>query len=102
MNKVRLKQTDLEVSRLCFGTMTFGKPVDQATATTMVARCIDQGINFVDTANIYQAGVSESMLGEAMRSKRDKLIVATKVRGKMETGKTRADFQSAPYSALLR
>jgi 1-deoxyxylulose-5-phosphate synthase len=86
MNEVRLKQTDLEVSRLCFGTMTFGKPVDQATATRMVARCIDQGINFVDTANIYQAGVSETMLGEAMRSKRDKLIVATKVRGKMGDG----------------
>jgi len=86
MNKVRLKQTDLEVSRLCFGTMTFGKPVDQATANRMVARCIDQGINFVDTANMYQAGVSETMLGEAMRSKRDKLIVATKVRGKMGDG----------------
>ena len=86
MNEVRLKQTDLEVSRLCFGTMTFGKPVDQATANRMVARCIDQGINFVDTANMYQAGVSETMLGEAMRSKRDKLIVATKVRGKMGDG----------------
>jgi len=83
MNKVKLKGTDLEVSRLCLGTMTFGKPVDQVTATRMVDRCIDEGINFVDTANVYQAGLSESMLGEAMRGKRDKLIVATKVRGKM-------------------
>jgi aryl-alcohol dehydrogenase-like predicted oxidoreductase len=86
MNKVKLKRTDLEVSRLCFGTMTFGKPVDQVTATRMVDRCIDEGINFVDTANVYQTGLSESMLGEAIRGKRDKLIVATKVRGKMGDG----------------
>lgn len=86
MNRAKLKQTDLQVSRLCFGTMTFGKPVDQATATKMVDRCIDEGINFVDSANLYQLGLAESMLGEAMRGKRDKLIVATKVRGKMGPG----------------
>ncbi|MGA8149548.1 MAG: aldo/keto reductase [Terriglobales bacterium] len=86
MKKVTLKRTDLEVSRLCFGSMTFGKPVDQAGATRMIDRCIDVGINFVDTANVYQAGLSERMLGEAMRGKRDRLIVATKVRGKMGDG----------------
>jgi len=58
MKKVRLKRTELEVSRLCFGTMTFGKPVDQAGATWMLERCIDAGIDFVDTANIYQAAGS--------------------------------------------
>lgn len=86
MKKIKLKRTDLEVSRLCFGTMTFGKPVDQAGAIRMIDRCIDEEINFVDTANVYQTGISESMLGEAMRGKRDKLIVATKVRGKMGDG----------------
>lgn len=86
MNRVQLKGTDLEVSRLCFGTMTFGKPVDQSLASRMVDRCVDHGINFVDTANVYQTGLSESILGEAMRGKRDKLIVATKVRGKMGDG----------------
>ncbi len=59
MNQVRLKRTDLQVSRLCFGTMTFGKPVDQATASRMIDRCIDEGINFVDTANLYQLGLAE-------------------------------------------
>jgi 1-deoxyxylulose-5-phosphate synthase len=83
MKVIKLKGTDLNVSRLCLGTMTFGKPVDQATANKMIDRCLDVGINFVDTANIYQAGVSESMLGQAIRGKRDKLVVATKVRGKM-------------------
>jgi aryl-alcohol dehydrogenase-like predicted oxidoreductase len=86
MNKLTLRGTTLEVSRLCFGAMTFGKPVDQATANKMVHHCLDKGINFIDTANIYQAGLSESMLGEAMRGKRDQLIVATKGRGKMGNG----------------
>jgi len=86
MNKVTLKGTNLEVSRLCLGTMTFGKPVDQTTADSMVALGLDAGVNFVDTANLYQAGLSEGMLGAAMRGNRDKLIVATKVRGKMGDG----------------
>ena len=66
--------------------MTFGKPADQTTATQMIDRCIGEGINFIDTANVYQAGLAESMLGEAIRGKRDKLILATKVRGKMGEG----------------
>jgi aryl-alcohol dehydrogenase-like predicted oxidoreductase len=82
----KLKGTALEVSRLCFGTMTFGKPVDQAAADRMVARCVDEGINFVDTANVYQLGIAETMLGHAIQSRRDKLVVATKVRGKMGDG----------------
>jgi aryl-alcohol dehydrogenase-like predicted oxidoreductase len=86
MDYRNLKHTDLNVSRLCFGTMTFGKPADQPAATRMVDRCIEEGINFFDTANIYQAGMAESMLGEAIRGKRDKLILATKVRGKMGEG----------------
>jgi aryl-alcohol dehydrogenase-like predicted oxidoreductase len=83
MQQVTLKHTDLKVSRLCFGTMTFGKPVDQKTATAMVTRSIDAGINFFDTANIYQTGVSEEMTGNALAGRRDKVILASKVRGKM-------------------
>src|SRR5947207_3019528 len=56
-----LAGTELEVSRLCFGTMTFGKPVDQVGATKMVDRCLEAGVNFFDTANVYQQGVSEQM-----------------------------------------
>jgi aryl-alcohol dehydrogenase-like predicted oxidoreductase len=82
-----LKNTNLRVSQLCFGTMTFGMPADQATATRMVDRCIDDGVNFMDTANLYQMGVAETMLGKAIQGKRAKLVVATKVRGKMGEGK---------------
>src|SRR3977135_4526415 len=96
-----LKQTNLKVSRLCFGTMTFGKPVDQATATRMIDSCMEEGINFVDTANIYQTGQAESMLGEAMRGRRDKLTVATKVRGKMgDAPDERALSKKAIFKAI--
>jgi aryl-alcohol dehydrogenase-like predicted oxidoreductase len=81
------QNTNLKVSQLCFGTMTFGKPADQATATRMVDRCIEDGINLMDTANVYQMGEAETMLGEAMRGRRDRLVVATKVRGKMGEAK---------------
>ena len=96
---VSLKHTDLEVSRLCFGTMTFGKPLDQTGATQMVNRCLDAGINFFDTANVYQKGVAETMLGHAIKGKRDRLIIASKVRGKMGD---EPDQQGLSRKAILR
>src|SRR5262245_13719727 len=102
-----LKHTSLNVSRLCFGTMTFGKPVDQATAARMIDRCIDEGINFFDTANVYQTGIAENMVGEAIRGKRDRLILATKVRGKMgeapdESGLSKRAITKAIDDSLRR
>ena len=82
----KLSQTDLNVSRLCFGTMTFGKPADQETSTRMVDQCIEAGINFFDTANMYQLGVAETMLGEALKGKRKHNVIASKVRFKMGEG----------------
>ena len=81
-----LQQTDLHVSRLCFGTMTFGKPVEANEARRMLRFCVDVGINFLDTANIYQEGLSEAMLGIAMGENRRQFVLATKVRGKMGDG----------------
>jgi 1-deoxyxylulose-5-phosphate synthase len=81
-----LKQTKLEVSRVCFGTMTFGKPVQQSEATEMIAACLDSGINFIDTANMYQTGVAEEILGNVLKGRRDRIILASKVRAKMGDG----------------
>jgi len=86
MDFKQLNRTDLRVSRLCFGTMTFGKPADQQTCNRMVDQCIEAEINFFDTANMYQVGVAESMLGVALKGKRDRQILATKVRFKMGEG----------------
>jgi len=97
--RITLKHTDLEVSRFCFGTMTFGKPLDQAAATQLVNRCIEAGINFFDTANVYQKGVAETMLGHAIKGRRDRLIIASKVHGKMGDG---PDQQGLSRKAILR
>lgn len=78
-----LKQTDLRVSRLCLGTMTFGKPVEQDEANAMIDLCLDKGVNFIDTANMYQLGRAEEILGNAIRGRRDRIVLASKVRAKM-------------------
>ena len=92
--KIKLQHTDLEVSRFCFGTMTFGKPLDQAGATQLVNRCIEAGINFFDTANMYQTGVAETMLGHAIKSRRDQLVIASKVFFKVGDAPDRRDFRA--------
>ena len=92
-----LGNTGLKVSELCLGTMTFGGrgmwtaigtlPQDQVNS--LVKQSIDNGINFIDTANVYSEGLSEQMTGQAIRDlglKRDDLVIATKVRGKMGEG----------------
>ncbi len=96
---VKLKNTELEVSRFCFGTMTFGKPLDQSGATQLVNRCIEAGINFFDTANVYQLGVAETMLGHAIKGKRHQLVIASKVFFKVGE---EADQQGLSRKAILR
>jgi aryl-alcohol dehydrogenase-like predicted oxidoreductase len=86
MSYLNLKGTNLNVSRTCFGTMTFGGQVDQHAASTMIDYCLDNEINFFDTANIYERGLSEEFLGKALRGKRKSIVLASKVRGKMGEG----------------
>ena len=100
-----LKGTDLTVSRTCFGTMTFGSQVDEALASSMVNYCLEQGINFFDTANVYQLGVSEQLLGKALSGKRESVVLASKVRGKMgeapdQNGLSRAAIMRAVEESL--
>ncbi|HUU15085.1 MAG TPA: aldo/keto reductase [Terriglobia bacterium] len=102
-----LPHTDLKVSRLSFGTMTFGAQTDEAVALRMVDRCLEAGINFFDTANVYNQGRSETILGKALAGRRDKVILATKVRGKMgegldESGLSRAAMRKALEASLKR
>jgi len=102
-----LARTDLKVSRISFGTMTFGAQTDEATSVRMVDRLLDAGVNFLDTANIYNQGLSEVVLGKALAGRREKVILATKVRGKMEaapdeTGLSRSAIHKAIDSSLKR
>lgn len=102
-----LKGTDLKVSRVCFGTMTFGSQVDQPMASSMVDYCLERGINFFDTANVYQLGMSEQFLGTALQGKRDSVVLASKVRGRMgeepdQTGLSRVAIMRAVDESLQR
>jgi aryl-alcohol dehydrogenase-like predicted oxidoreductase len=90
-----LADTGVFVSELCLGTMTFGGKgqiweaiggLDQDAATAIVHRALDAGINFIDTANVYSAGESETMLGKAIAGRRHEIVLATKVRGRMGPG----------------
>src|SRR5579884_70878 len=80
-----LGRTGAQVSVWCLGAMTFGWKTDQEEAIRMVDRFLDQGGNFLDTANVYSRGQSEVMVGNALKrdGKREKVFLATKVHGKM-------------------
>ena len=83
-----LGASGLLVSPICLGTMTFGSPVSEADSIRLIHGAVDLGINFIDTANVYEGynrylgssgGVAEEIVGKAIRDRRDKVILATKV-----------------------
>ena len=79
----RLGDSGLEVSVLCLGTMTFGDRTDAATAQRIVAAAFDAGVNFIDTADAYAKGASETIVGPAIAANRRRWILATKVANAM-------------------
>lgn len=86
MKHRQLGRTGLKVSTLCLGTNMFGGYMDEAAAVTVMHACKDQGINFVDTADIYSRGASETMVGKAIKGVRASWVVGTKVVGAMGDG----------------
>jgi aryl-alcohol dehydrogenase-like predicted oxidoreductase len=95
MKYKQLGRTGLLVSELCFGTMTFGGgqgfwraigQLPQKAADDLIARVLDAGINFIDTADIYSEGDSERILGKALGKRRKDVVLATKVFGRMGPG----------------
>ncbi|MBW2497894.1 MAG: aldo/keto reductase [Deltaproteobacteria bacterium] len=87
MQYVHLGDTGLEVSRLCLGTMTYGSPawrpwvLDEEASLPLLRRSVEAGVNFFDTADVYSRGVSEELVGRALRDlcRRDEVVIATKV-----------------------
>src|SRR5258708_20456891 len=90
------ERTHLTVDRACFGTMTFGSQVDEATAGRIIDLCMDRGVNFFDTANVYNKGLSETIVGKALKGRRQKIILASKVRGKMGHGADETGLSNPP------
>ncbi len=107
MEQRRFGRTGIRVSELCLGTMTFGKEADDATSKSIVDRFLDAGGNFVDTANVYSAGVSEEITGRALGSRRDQVVLATKVRfpmgdGPNDVGLSRRSIRTQVEASLRR
>ena len=76
-----LGRAGIRVSPLCLGTMMFGGQTDEAVAGQIVARALEQGVNFLDTADVYNGGKSEEVVGRLIASNRNKWILATKFAG---------------------
>ena len=93
MDYTRLGSTGMKVSRICLGCMGFGDAtrwihkwvLDEENSRPIIQKALESGINFFDTANVYSIGASEEILGRALKdfAKRDEVVIATKVFGKM-------------------
>ena len=96
MKYVKFGKTGLDVSQLCLGCMTYGEPgrgshpwtLNEAASRPLLKQAVEAGINFFDTANVYSDGTSEEIVGRALKeySKRDQVVIATKVNGRMQPG----------------
>ena len=114
MDHVRLGNTGLLVSKLCLGTMTFGLQCDETTSSAIMDRPADGGITFFDTADVYPlggglstVGRTEEIVGEWLRGKREKFVVATKCVGRTgpaawEQGSSRKHVLAAVEGSLRR
>ena len=117
MQYQQLGNTGVFVSRLCLGTMTFGRGtsalfaaiggLDQVAADALVGQSMDAGVNFFDTANVYAEGESEILLGKALGPRRRDVVIATKAFGRMgpganQTGLSRLHIMQAVEASLQR
>jgi aryl-alcohol dehydrogenase-like predicted oxidoreductase len=102
-----LPKTNLKVSRLCLGAMMFGGQTNEADSLSIMDYAFNQGVNFIDTANVYNQGESERIVGKWLKSHRGEMILATKVCGQMgdnpnDAGLSRRNILSAADASLKR
>lgn len=104
----KLGPTGTKVSTLCLGAWRYGEATDEAEGIRIIHAALDGGINFIDTANVYQRGVSESIVGKALaEGRRQKVVLATKVHGTMgddvnEGGNSRRHIMEQVEASLRR
>ncbi|MFP4054978.1 MAG: aldo/keto reductase [Phycisphaerae bacterium] len=101
MDYTTLGSTGLRVSRLCMGTMTFGREADARTSEAMFHRCREAGINFFDCANVYAKGDSERILGRLIAPCRDELVITSKVGMNMDDSPTGSGLSPEAITAQL-
>lgn len=109
MKIVQLGKSGLRVSKVCLGTMTFGREADEKTSFAIMDYFVEKGGTFLDTADAYSTGKTEEVVGRWMKERRNRqgLIVATKVFGKMgdgpnDAGLSRIHIQNAVEASLRR
>ena len=109
MQFTTLPGTGISVSRLCLGTMTFGSPVAEPDAIRLVHDAAELGVNFIDTANMYEGynrfagsagGVAEEIVGKAVAGRRTDFVVATKLG--MKVGDTPVDENTSPEAIRVQ
>ena len=86
MEYINLGKQGVKVSRLCLGTMMFGGATNESDSIGIIHQALDEGINFLDTANVYNQGESERVVGKAIADRRDQVVLVTKVRGSVGSG----------------
>jgi len=102
-----LGRSGLKVSELCLGTMMFGGPTDQAEAQRIADHAADAGVNFIDTANVYEQGRSEEVTGRVIKARRNHWILASKLaqptgKGPNDRGLSRRHMMEATDASLKR
>jgi len=102
-----LGRTGVRVSPLCLGTLNFGGGTSEADAVRLTHAALDAGINLIDTADTYQAGDGERIVGKAIAGRRDQVVLATKVHGRVgdgpnDRGNTRLHILKACDESLKR
>jgi aryl-alcohol dehydrogenase-like predicted oxidoreductase len=109
MHYVRMGRAGLKVSRICLGTMTFGAGADEATSFNIMDRFAELGGTFLDTANVYNDGLSETIVGKWIKERgvREQTVLATKVYGTTgpgpnQRGLSRVHIQQAVEASLRR
>ena len=115
MKYLKLGNTDLNVSRICLGCMTYGEPnrgnhawtLPEESSRPLLKQALEAGINFFDTANSYSDGSSEEILGRALRdyARREDVVVATKVYfplSNLKRGLSRANIMQSIDDSLRR
>jgi aryl-alcohol dehydrogenase-like predicted oxidoreductase len=92
MHYRRLGKSNLQVSTICLGTMMFGDQTELGEARNIVAAAAANGINFIDTADVYSKGVSEEMVGEILQGSRADWVLATKLGNPMGNGRNQMHY----------
>ncbi|KRE44949.1 aldo/keto reductase [Paenibacillus sp. Soil522] len=103
----KLGRTGLKVSEVSLGTMAFGRWIDEQASAAILDLALDNGINLVDTANVYGAGESERILGNLLKERRQQIVLATKVHGRVgegvnDSGQSRYHIFKAVEDSLKR